>query len=160
MTRNDDDFPLWAWAVGRYTQPGVADNCLVLQDRYGARVTLVLWLLWLDERGVPVSPSQLEDACRQVASVENELVVPLRRLRRQIRCWKALEPELEQAREHIKKAELLAEKAVLRRLAVFSAPWRPDNKKPATARGGLEAYLAGLGVSPVPAALRGQSADQ
>ncbi len=42
---------LWDWAVETYDRPGVKDALLALQDDHGVDVVLLLWRLWLADRG-------------------------------------------------------------------------------------------------------------
>ncbi|MEL6362155.1 MAG: TIGR02444 family protein [Pseudomonadota bacterium] len=52
----------WDWSLSTYSRPGVADQLIALQDRYGANVNLILWCLWLGGRAVPVESSLIDKA--------------------------------------------------------------------------------------------------
>ena len=45
--------PLWKFATWAYNEPDVEKACLALQNRLGANVTMVMFCLWLAQRGTP-----------------------------------------------------------------------------------------------------------
>jgi uncharacterized protein (TIGR02444 family) len=45
--------PLWDFALWAYGEPDVEKACLALQNRLGADVTMVMFCLWLAQRGTP-----------------------------------------------------------------------------------------------------------
>ena len=106
-----------AFAIALYGRPGVADACLLLQERCDADVCVVLALCWLSRRGADVADRSLTG--RLVAASEDwraNLVLPLRGARRWLkpRSDTAASAELRAA---IKKAELSAEFIELEMLA-------------------------------------------
>ena len=86
-----DDRPgdLWAFSLRVYGRPGVEDTCLVLQDRHGLDVDLILLACWLGARGVPLDPARVADLERVVVRWRDDVVRPLRHVRRALR-----EPDL------------------------------------------------------------------
>ncbi len=101
---------LWDFSLDIYAQPGVAEQCLALQDDYGVDVNLLLWSCWLERRGQILSPSLLVEAEAAVADWSQQTVQPLRSLRRRLKSHYGVEnSDCEAVREAIKAAELKAE---------------------------------------------------
>lgn len=73
---------LWQFSLTCYACPGVAEACLKLQDKWGANVNILLWLLWLETRGSLVDSTLLTRAEAAIADWDSSLVLPLRALRR------------------------------------------------------------------------------
>ena len=60
MADEDKAGALWRFALAVYQKPGVSDACLLLQDRHGCNVTLLLFAAWAGaERGVALTPTRL-----------------------------------------------------------------------------------------------------
>ena len=49
------DVPFWSFSTEFYGRTGVAPACLVLQDRFGCDVNLLLFALWAARRGAACS---------------------------------------------------------------------------------------------------------
>jgi uncharacterized protein (TIGR02444 family) len=136
--------PFWRFSLGFYRQPGVADACLVLQDRFGADVNTVLFLLWLatDKRALR------EDNVRALADKtrewQSDVVLPLRQLRRQLKSGSSLvdAARTEAFRNKIKATELEAER--LQQEAMFARSKtlasEPAESVAAAARANIKAY--------------------
>lgn len=82
------DHPFWTFSLDRYGREGVPPLCLILQDRHGADVNLVLFGLWLGSqgrriRGVPAAVTIGE----RVADWHAQIVRPLRGVRRAMKGW-------------------------------------------------------------------------
>ena len=52
----------WDWAVAAYAAPGVAEECLHLQDVHEQAVPLLLWAAWQAETGRAPDEEALEGA--------------------------------------------------------------------------------------------------
>jgi uncharacterized protein (TIGR02444 family) len=51
-TQSENDF--WRFSLRIYRAPGVADECIAVQERYGIDVNLMLFCAWLAaERNLP-----------------------------------------------------------------------------------------------------------
>ena len=107
---------LWDFAVRLYAEPGVGDACLVLQDRFGVDVPLLLWAAWLGE-GADAAALRAGD--RAVGPWRARAVRPLRSLRRHLRHAVAgLDGEAQERwRGSVKRLELDAERLALGILA-------------------------------------------
>lgn len=106
------DGPHWQFALSLYGQPGVAESCLALQDRYGVDVNVLLIALFaLTERGVALNSQDVKHADDAVRAWRREVVQPLRGIRRRLKSGPspAPSPATEDLRSRIKKAELDAE---------------------------------------------------
>ncbi|MCP1334860.1 TIGR02444 family protein [Futiania mangrovi] len=105
---------LWRFAVALYGQPGVADDCLALQDRYGAAVTVILWLAWAwaEARPVPVGEAR-GDLLARIGAWRAVATDPLRAVRRAMKPHEDDLPLGAEARAAVKAAELACERAEL-----------------------------------------------
>lgn len=75
----------WDWALAAYARPGVAETCLELQDRGGHDVVLLLFALWLADRGIEVDDGLAFRARRASGVWREEVVGPLRAVRRRLK---------------------------------------------------------------------------
>jgi uncharacterized protein (TIGR02444 family) len=156
MTETDaQGSPFWRFSLRFYRVPGVADACIALQDGCGVDVNLLLFLLWLACDGRQVANADARRVCSEVASWREEVVVPLRNLRRRL---KGGVPPIEHNtgelfRTCVKAVELEAER--LQQEALFSLVPKLATTLAASieaaARANVAAYDAALGLS-LPAA--------
>jgi uncharacterized protein (TIGR02444 family) len=144
---------LWQFSLAVYARPGVAETCVTLQDQWDVNVNPLLWLLWLEDRGVSVDTALLSRAEEAIADWDKTLVQALRQLRRQVNgrvhakgalgitalgdCYQAL-----------KMAELQAERVTQTILLGLlpMTPRQPASSKALTAGQNLVAYFERLGV--------------
>jgi uncharacterized protein (TIGR02444 family) len=112
---------LWEFSLDFYARPGVSAALIELQDRAGLDVNLILFALWhgLSGRG-RLDDERLAVADQAARSIQTEIVMPLRALRRRVRA----DPnaDIQQLREAIKALELDAEKIAQARLAGCAEP--------------------------------------
>lgn len=116
MAASTSSTPLWDFALVFYAQPQVAETCVQLQDAYDINVCLLIGLRWLDEQGAYLDAKDLADLQVHIRTWTQEVVVPLRSLRRRLK--ESIQPfaqdELQtHIRTAVKQAELLAEKKLL-----------------------------------------------
>lgn len=106
---------LWDFAVALYGRPGISEACLALQDEYGVDVPLLLYATWLGEEGRKLSALDVADILKSIRPWQNEVVMPLRVLRRRLKEGPPPAPSerTETLRNAIKGAELLAERIEL-----------------------------------------------
>ncbi|MGK6314233.1 TIGR02444 family protein [Neorhizobium sp. DT-125] len=107
---------LWDFALRLYAAPDVADACLVLQDESGVDVPVLLFSAWLAKKhSVPLSEAELARIDGLVADWRNEVVKPLRTIRRRLKNgpYPAPTKETEALRNGVKGAELNSEKIEL-----------------------------------------------
>ncbi|MFC6337183.1 TIGR02444 family protein [Pseudomonas sp. CCM 7891] len=113
---------LWSFALSTYARPGVENTCLRLQEQ-GADVCLLLCGLWLEQQGVAPEPARVL-ALRQIAGPwQDEVVEPLRRVRKQWRAMAQHNAGLDALREQVKALELEAERQLLLCLETRAQEW-------------------------------------
>lgn len=118
---------------------------MYLQDNHRVNVCLLLGLRWLDECNKALSDAQLADLQAHIQTWTQQVVEPLRALRRLLKAPLARYPQDEiqaQMRTAIKQAELLAEKKLLLEIE----RWSQGLTQGSSVQSALELYLSGLGV--------------
>jgi len=101
----DNEF--WRFSLAVYEPVDVAEECLALQDALGLDVNVLLFCAWLGTRAFVLSRSEIESASRIVATWHDNVVRPLRSVRRQIKA--RFGSEFEDLRSRVKIMELEAE---------------------------------------------------
>lgn len=108
----------WTFSLEVYARPGVAPACLALQDRHGLDVNLLLFCCWAARQGVELDRQAIAAAESAVAGWRNQVVKPLRGLRRRLK--REMEgfaaAEVAPLREQVKAIELEAERLEQARL--------------------------------------------
>lgn len=143
------DRPFWDFSLATYGRDGVADACIALQEAHGADVNILLFCAWAGCNGVRLDRAQIGAACRAVRAWHEEIVRPLRSVRRRLRTAvdEAPPDDLQSAlRARIQKIEIDAEHIEQLRLAALGETWHtgaaPDS---AAARNNMQDYLSVLG---------------
>jgi len=119
-TKLDLEGPHWQFALAIYSQPGVADACLMLQDRLGLDINILLFATYATtECSMTVTVQDIQAMDAAVQAWRTEAVTPLRALRRRLKQgFGPLESEYaEMLRSKVKQTELLAEQIELAMLA-------------------------------------------
>lgn len=99
--------PLWKFSLVIYSQDGVQEECLALQERFALDVNLLLFCAYMGGTGVTLSADDLQGASAAVADWHRDVVRPLRTARRAL---KPIAADAAQAlRADVKKDELRAE---------------------------------------------------
>jgi uncharacterized protein (TIGR02444 family) len=112
--------PQWSFAIELYERPEVSRACLLLQDVLGVDVCLLLFALFVArEHNRILDRASLEDLYRAVADWRDEVVRPLRAIRRRTKTPATAAPEaaIHGFRQQIKIAEINAEQIELALLA-------------------------------------------
>jgi uncharacterized protein (TIGR02444 family) len=141
----------WNFSLAFYARPGVADACLELQERCGADVNVVLFLLYLARRGRRLTAADVERIDAWAAPWRQAVVIPLRGVRRVLKTpVGAFHPEATAAlRTEVKRIELAAERVqqeALERLALETALGVPCPDPAACARLHLQLYGDRIGA--------------
>lgn len=123
-----DQNELRTFAVDLHRRPGVAEACLVLQDRAGLDVNVLLAAAWLGARRRIILAA--EDVARMddhVRGWHQEVVVPLRAVRRRLRSGPHPAPSNATAglRADLQMVEIGAELLELDELQVVAAGFPP-----------------------------------
>jgi uncharacterized protein (TIGR02444 family) len=115
MTEHTLDNPFWAFSLKVYGAPGVADECLTLQERRGLDVNLLLFAAYMGAvEGVTLVGRDIGAAAGAVEEWHNDMVRPLRGVRRGLKpisldARNPLRAEAALLRTQVKAAELAAE---------------------------------------------------
>jgi uncharacterized protein (TIGR02444 family) len=100
----------WNFVVEFYAKPGVAQSCLELQDRLGVDVSFLLTVLfYARHRGIDFSMEEIASLDRGISAWRDQVLIPLRRLRRSVKTSDLLNSPTEEFYRRIKADELLAE---------------------------------------------------
>jgi uncharacterized protein (TIGR02444 family) len=104
--------PFWRFSLRFYRLPGVADACIALQDGCGVDVNILLFFLWLATARRLVRPAVVQAVCAKVGPWRDDVVVPLRTLRRRLKDGSSLVERnvAELFRTRIKAVELESER--------------------------------------------------
>jgi len=113
---------LWTFSLNTYARPGVEDACLALQAQ-GANVCLLLCAAWLGRRGVRCEAERSRQLQALAEPWHEQVVQPLRQLRRQWRTAALQDVELKVLRDQVKVLELAAEQQLLQRLEALGRDW-------------------------------------
>jgi uncharacterized protein (TIGR02444 family) len=146
----------WRFSLTIYAQPDVPPACLVLQDRHGRDVNLMLFCCWLGVSGRGrLDRAALDAADRAVAGWRHDVVEHFRAARRAIKA--ATLPDSESIYTKAKAVELEAERLMQRQLAE-KAPAEsaglPATQRLADALANLALYIGDAPAAPITAALK------
>jgi len=157
MAQTETGSPLWRFSLGFYRRPGVADACIALQDGCGVDVNILLFCLWLATAKRRIGLAEAQAVCAKAGGWRDDVVVPLRRLRRRLKDGSALvEPAAaERFRTRIKAVELEAERLQLDALFGLAAGLRTPAAPSvaAAARDNVAAYEQATARSFTPGAV-------
>jgi uncharacterized protein (TIGR02444 family) len=138
----DKGSPLWRFSLRLYRQPGVADACITLQDGCGVDVNIMLFFLWLATQRRRVPTEIARAVCAQAAPWRDDVVVPLRVIRRRLKGGSAPveRSKAEVFRTAVKAIELEAERLQQEALFGLAAGLKTENT--ATVEGAARVNLA------------------
>ncbi len=74
----------WEYSLLLYAQPGVAEYCVDMQDRYGVLVNLMLFCCWVGSRQMELDKSVIKEAERSIVDFNAEVTSQIRRRRREL----------------------------------------------------------------------------
>ncbi|MCM5705268.1 TIGR02444 family protein [Larsenimonas salina] len=115
----DHSTHLWPFALRLYACDGVQPACLDLQDRLALDVCELLWLCWLDTRGLTLDDTA-DHALAEIRRWQREVTQPLRQCRRALKAPAAHSEWVTQTRDELKRAELDSERNALTRLEALA----------------------------------------
>ena len=152
MTASAQSF--WDHSLRFYADPEAQAACLDLQDRLGADVNIVLYALYRGSKGHQLDIIGVRQADRAVASWREDVVRPLRQVRRALKThpYELSVEDQSELRDEIKKLELTAEQALQNHLegVVIAARITSEDR---AARENLAAYAVYLEADPSDPAL-------
>jgi uncharacterized protein (TIGR02444 family) len=157
MAPLDLDNAFWRFSLRIYGAPGVAAECLALQDEHGLDVNILLFAAWLGtEPGRLLDASDLDRVRGGVAGWAQDVVQPLRAVRRRLKTVPEIsDPEIQSLRKRVAEAELVSEQieqAMLYRVA--DGMGRAAEPGGDVARANVETLLGSRGVDPAAVSLR------
>ena len=80
------DNPFWRFSLAVYAMPGVAAECLALQETHGVDVNMLLFCAWLGSaQRIVLTQANLATVESAVRSWRDEVILPVRSVRRDIR---------------------------------------------------------------------------
>lgn len=153
--------PFWDFSVWAYGEPDVEKSCLALQNRLGADVTMIMFCLWLAQRGTSGGylARYLGAAIKLSRDWQRSFVEPLRGCRTNFKEFIAnTDMGVEEAdtahalRDRIKQCELDMEQLqmlAMSSLVIDEAPLdelRPIALQRADAQNNLNVYFSATGV--------------
>lgn len=104
------DNPFWQFSLKVYAAPGVAQECLTLQDESGVNVNMLLYCAWRGMEADIVSASRIEHLNEIVEAWRADVVAPLRAARRSLKGMASVDvAALEELKPKILDAEIRAE---------------------------------------------------
>ncbi|MEM7281200.1 MAG: TIGR02444 family protein [Pseudomonadota bacterium] len=109
---------LWDFASQLYTQPGVEEACLYLQDNCRLNVSLLLFLMWSTKRYGQMQPAFIRECCDLSDTWDGAVVKPFRQVRRWLKHQGAQlgDQDTDDLRSQTKGLELHSEKLLLQAL--------------------------------------------
>jgi uncharacterized protein (TIGR02444 family) len=137
-TTREEARALWSFSLATYDAPGVASACIALQDRHGLDVNLLLFCCWAGAQGHQLTTAKLKRLQQGVAGWQQEVVQPLRRVRRRLKG----EPgdDAQDLRARILELEIESERQEQLRLADLM-PLTPGEAEPRRAGANLRLYM-------------------
>ena len=134
---------LWRYARSLYARPGVASACLALQDRHSVDVNILVFCCWRARHRRALSEAQCREAVALTGRWRNEIVVPVRRVRRDVAARRGETPAIAAAYAALKACELELE----RQQHAMLADSCPENAGLAVdMAGALRLLAAALGI--------------
>jgi uncharacterized protein (TIGR02444 family) len=130
----------WRFSLAVYGRPGVAQECLGLQDKLGLNINLLLFCAWLGCRGIALAREDLEGASRSIASWHDHVVRPLRGVRRQMKLH---HEDVSALRAQVQRVEVEAEQVEQAMLFEYAQSVPQGGGRDAVARN-VNEYLAML----------------
>ena len=102
---------LWSYSQIQYTQPGVEEYCLELQNTYRGNVNILLFCSWLGYCGIKISTKDVILAISTIKDWDLNVVQSLRRARKYY-TESPMAIENNNIKSDLKKLELISEKSV------------------------------------------------
>ena len=111
MTALKTRHPFWNFSLAVYSRPGVAQECLALQDSLNLDVNILMYCAWMGaENKVSLSAQNIIDIEAHVRDWHETVVRPLRALRQAMKKMpEMIEPTVVSLRKKVAANELRAE---------------------------------------------------
>lgn len=141
------DNPFWQFSLKVYAAPGVAQECLMLQDESGVDVNMLLYCGWRGVEADVLSASTIERLNEAVQAWRVEVIGPLRKVRRDLKGMASPDQAaIKDLRGRVQATEIFAEQVEQAILFGETASNYLRCDKPAEAiDANLNLYLSGFG---------------
>jgi uncharacterized protein (TIGR02444 family) len=128
MVPRDNEF--WQFSLAVYAAPGVADECLVLQDRYDVDVNVLMFCAWIGKaRQIQLTLDEVKAIAAVVKPWQEGAVKPLRSVRRYMKG--VSHSSVGNLRGRVKAAELAAEQVEQAMLFAYAEErWAAGGNEP------------------------------
>lgn len=141
------DNPFWQFSLKIYAVPGVAQECLMLQDESGVDVNMLLYCGWRGVEADVLSASTIARLNEAVQAWRVEVVGPLRKVRRDLKGMTSPDhAAIKDLRGRVQATEIFAEQV---EQAILFGETPSDylrRDRPAEAiDANLDLYLSGFG---------------
>jgi uncharacterized protein (TIGR02444 family) len=133
------DNSFWRFSLIIYGHGEVAKECLALQDELGIDVNLLLFCAWLGTQAIALSRENIEAASRTVVDWYENVVRPLRAVRRQARTF--VHCEFDRFIASVNDAEIKAEQVEQAILFAYSAQIQGVHAKEDTVAQNVKEYI-------------------
>jgi uncharacterized protein (TIGR02444 family) len=112
------DNPFWRFSLAVYAMPGVASECLALQDAQGVDVNVLLFCAWLGSaQRIVLTEANLATIESAVRPWRDAVILPMRAVRRDIKAMAdAAQDDIAALRKDVAALELRAEQIEQARL--------------------------------------------
>ena len=77
--------PLWDYAIDLYSQQGVADKLLLMQNNYGLNVNVLITMCWLGKEGKAIHTEQLEALLNLIDVFDKAVIQNIRTARKALK---------------------------------------------------------------------------
>jgi uncharacterized protein (TIGR02444 family) len=141
------DNPFWQFSLKVYAAPGVAQECLMLQDESGVDVNMLLYCSWRGVEADVLSAATIAHLNEAVQTWRADVVGPLRAVRRSLKGMASLDQAvIKDIRGRVQDTEIFAEQVEQAILFGQTAPDYLRRDRPAEAiDANLSLYLSGYG---------------
>jgi uncharacterized protein (TIGR02444 family) len=141
-TETPQESVFWRFSLRFYSEPGVAEACIALQDGCGVDVNILLFFLWLARARRCVSPEVARAVCERADAWQSDVVAPLRAIRRRLKEGSALieRGTTDAFRNKVKALELESER--LQQEALFALAGGLATERAATVEAAAQTNVA------------------
>lgn len=142
------DNPFWQFSLEIYAAPGVAQECLMLQDESGVDVNMLLYCAWRGAQADILSAAAIAHLNEVVQTWRVDVVGPLRAVRRRLKGMASPDPAIiKDLRARVQTTEIFAEQVEQAILFGKTASDYAHSKRTEAVDTNLNEYLRGYGKS-------------
>ena len=139
--------PFWQFTIKLWQHIEIRQILLELQDSRGLNINLLLLMLWLAKHNILVSEEQLLLLRAITEPLDDEILQPLRQLRKALKTFPGIPDELYQSAQHL---ELALEKQHIHDLYLASQQFLPTENATSIPICNLSLYASESGDGIIP----------